>query len=131
MAMDEGLGPAAIGEPEISVSFPEAIAKIDRVLSFALATYRNFPEAPTRSATGLGVGNGDPATAVNPPELVLIEYADISPEPSFATYRKLPFPSMVSANGVMPVFVRGWTSVSAPEVPRVNKEMSFSCEFTT
>src|SRR5215469_4298671 len=117
MAMDEGFGPAPIGEPEISVSFPEAIAKIERVLSFALATYRNFPEAPTPSATGLGVGNGDPATAVNPPELVLIAYAETSPEPSFATYRKLPFPSIVSAKGVMPVFARGSTSVSAPEVP--------------
>src|SRR5215469_8261248 len=61
-------------------------------------------------------------TSVKFPVLELIENTEMSNDPEFATYRKVPDGSIASRVGAVPTFCRGVTSVSAPPLEMVNSD---------
>src|SRR5215469_4268620 len=61
-------------------------------------------------------------TNVKAPVLELIENTEMSNDPEFATYRKLPDESITSKVGAVPTFCRGVTSVSPPPLEIINND---------
>ena len=59
--------------------------------------------------------NGDPATVVSAPVLLLIVYAEMSPEVLLVMYRNLPAGSVTTAEGA--VFVANGEPVTAVRLP--------------
>src|ERR1700730_18160495 len=96
-------------------------------------TKRNAPDGDTCILIGIiPRGKGDPATGVSAPVPVAMEKIETLFDPAFPTYKKFPAESMARTIGAEPegaTLVRGVTSLRAPRLEIVNKEMSFSPVF--
>src|SRR5215472_16254234 len=90
-------------------------------------TYRKFPEGVSArfiACEPMGVVGPDGcATGASWPVLESMEKTEISNEPEFTTYKKLPALSIASNVGDVPALVLGVTSVSAPVLEIVYSEM--------
>lgn len=125
MTNPNGFRPVRNGEPETgSPRTPEVIGNSSMKPDIPCpVTYKVFPDGATTMFSALRpIGAVTPElcrTGVKRPVLASIENTEISNDPEFATYKKLPAASIASSVGEVPVVSLGVTSVKPPVVEMV------------
>ena len=134
--MDEGFVAAGNGDPEMAVSTPLLMFRVqpETLLEPLLAAYRNLPDGSTFSAAGpVPAVKGDPVTGVSAPVPLLMLYAEISPEVLLATYKNSPEGSVATEDG--PDLAANGEPLTAVRLPfckfTENADTLLEPEFTT